>query len=90
MFTDDTKFYNSTPRSSTDSLFCSMQNFVSDVKKWTIQNKLQLNEDKTEALLFDPTKTLGVLKLRKYDIHFYNSARNLCHIGQSAYHEATG
>ena len=63
---------------------------VSDIKKWTTYNNLQLNEDKTEALLFDPTKTLGVLKLRKYDIHFYNSARNLCHIGQSAYHEATG
>ena len=30
---------------------------VSDVKKWTIDNKLQLNEDKTEAQLFDPSKS---------------------------------
>ena len=34
-----------------------MQNCVSDVKKWTIHNKLQLNEDNTEALLFDPSKS---------------------------------
>ena len=34
-----------------------MQNCVSDVKKWTTHNKLQLNEDKTEALLFDPAKS---------------------------------
>ena len=34
-----------------------MQNCVSDVKKWTIHNKLQLNENKTEALLFDPSKS---------------------------------
>ena len=57
MFADDTELYNSAPRSSTDSLFCSMQDCVSDVKKWTIHNKLQLNEDKTEALLIDPSKS---------------------------------
>ena len=27
------------------------------LKKWTIRNKLQLNEVKTEALLFDPSKS---------------------------------
>ena len=27
------------------------------VKKWTINNKFQLNEDKTEALLFYPSKS---------------------------------
>ena len=76
MFTDDTESYSSTPRSSTDSLFCNLQNFVSDVKKWTTHSNLQLNEDKTElALLFDPTKSFdfpGVLKLPKgtYFIYF--------------------
>ena len=47
MFANDMELYNSTPRSTTDSLrFCSMQNCVSDVQKWTMLNKLQLNEDK--------------------------------------------
>ena len=80
MFTDDTKFYNSTPRSSTDSLFCCMQNLVSDVKKWTIHNKLQLNEGKTEALLFDPSTSSDipdVLEVGQSGTPFCNSAPNL-------------
>ena len=80
MFADDTKLYNAAPHSSTDSLFCSTQNCVSDVKKWTIHNKLQLNEDKTEALLFDPSTFSdlpGVLRIGQSDIPFCYSARNL-------------
>ena len=30
---------------------------MSDVKKWTTHNKLQLNEDKTEALFFGPSRS---------------------------------
>ena len=73
MFADDTELYSSTPRSSTDSLVCNMQNCVSDVKKWTTHNKLQLNEDKTEALLFDPSKSSDlpdVLRLGQGDTPF--------------------
>ena len=80
MFADDTELYNSAPRSSTDSLFCNMENCVSDVKKWTIHNKLQLNEVKTEALLFDPAKSSDlpdVLRVGQSDIPFCYSARNL-------------
>ena len=79
MFTDDTELYNSAPRSSTDSLFCNMQNCVSDRKKWTI-HKFHLNEDKTEALLFGPTKSSNlpdVLRIGQNDIPFCYSARNL-------------
>ena len=80
IFVDDSELYNSAPRSSTDSLFCDMQNCVSDVKKWTIHNKLQLNEDNTEALLFDPSKSSDhpdVLRIGQSDILFCCSARNL-------------
>ena len=57
-----------------------MQNCVKDVKKWTIHNKLQLNEVKTEALLFDPAKSSDlpdVLRVGQSDIPFCYSARNL-------------
>ena len=57
-----------------------MQNCVRDVKKWTIHNKLQLNEVKTEALLFDPAKSSDlpdVLRVGQSDIPFCYSARNL-------------
>ena len=80
MFADDTELHSSTPRSSTDSLFCNMSNCVSDVKKWTIHNKLQLNEDKTEAVLFDPSKSSDLPDVPRFgqsDIPFCYSARNL-------------
>ena len=57
-----------------------MQNCVSDVKKWTTHNKLQLNEDKTEALLFDPAKSstfLMFLESVRVVYLFCYSARNL-------------
>ena len=41
--------------------------------KWTMHNKLQLNEDKTEALLFDPSKSSDlpdVLRIVQSDIPF--------------------
>ena len=80
MFVDDTELYNSAPRSSTDSLFCNMQKCVSNVKKWTIHNKLKLNEDKTEALLFDPSKSSDlpdVLRIGQSNRPFCCSAHNL-------------
>ena len=80
MFAYDTELYNSALRSSTDSLFYNMQNCVGDVKKWTNHNKLQLNEDKTEALLFDLSKSSDlpdVLRVAQSDIPSRYSACNL-------------
>ena len=64
MFAEDTELYSSTPHSTTDSLFCNMHNCVSDVKKWTIHNKLQLSE--REALLFNPSTSSHLP-----DVHFF-------------------
>ena len=57
MFADDTEWYKSTDRSSISCLLTAMQSWVSDVKDWSLVNKLQLNEDKTEALLLDPSQS---------------------------------
>ena len=53
-FADDSQLYDSVPREQLDSLLSNMQSCVDDVKLWMTQNKLQLNEGKTEALLIDP------------------------------------
>ena len=53
-FADDSKLYNSIPREQLDYLLSNMQSCVDDVKLWMTQNKLRLNEGKTEALLIDP------------------------------------
>ena len=53
-FADDSQLYDSVPREQLESLLINMQSCVDDVKLWMTQNKLQLNEGKTEALLSNP------------------------------------
>ena len=53
-FADDSQLYDLVPREQFDSLLSNMQSCVDDVKLWMTQNKLQLNEGKTEVLLIDP------------------------------------
>ena len=36
------------------ALFCGTR--ISDIKNWMIENKLQLNDEKTECLLIPPNK----------------------------------
>ena len=55
-YTDGTELYNVTPFQHWFFFSAKCKN-VGDVKKWTIHNKLKPNEDKTEALLFDPSKS---------------------------------
>ena len=53
-FANDSQLYNSVPHEYLRSLIRNMQAGVADVKVWMTQNKLQLNNEKTEALLIDP------------------------------------
>ena len=80
MFADDTEMYKSVSRDKIASLLSAMHRCEADVKLWTIQNKLQLNEDKTEALLIRPSVSAGLpltLRIGHSDIQFFDSARYL-------------
>ena len=50
-FANDTQHNTSANSCNIDSTIMSIQCYTSDIKGWMIGNKLQLNEDKTEALL---------------------------------------
>ena len=57
-----------------------MQSCVDDVKLWMTQNKLQLNEGKTEALLIDSQNSPNLplsITIGQNDICFSRSVRNL-------------
>ena len=62
-------------------LFDHVQSCIADVKEWTLYNKLQLNEDKTEALLLDcsgsPSSLPSSLTVGQCSINFSTSAKNL-------------
>ena len=75
-----TELYRSAVPTHLASLFTDIQSCISDVKEWTFHNKLQLNEDKTEALLLTSSKSSNLpssLKVGHNDYHFSDSARNL-------------
>ena len=79
MFADDTELYGSSPSQNVDTLLSDMQSCTCVVKDWTLHNKLQLNEDKTEVLLVS-TKCPDLptsMRVGQTDIPFARSARNL-------------
>ena len=52
MFADDTQLLNSSPPDDCSELLFTLQSCTSDVDTWMSTNKLKLNCDKTEAILF--------------------------------------
>ena len=81
-FADDTQLYTSSSIENIDSTLVTVQDCVLDIKQWMTDNKLKLNDDKTEALLFSK-KTVDKALLPKSiqvcssDISFSQHARNL-------------
>ena len=52
MYADDTQIYKSCNIIDLASAILCVEKRVSDIKTWMLSNKLQMNEDKTEVLLF--------------------------------------
>ena len=56
LFADDSQLHRSWQPTDVDQTILSVQDRISDIKDWMTDNKLQINEDKTEALLFNSSK----------------------------------
>ena len=60
LFADDiqieTSYQTSNHPQHVHSAISSVKTSISDVRYWMIENKLQLNDDKTECLLIHPNK----------------------------------
>ena len=52
MYADDTQIYKSCRPSEIVDTINSIEQCISNVKTWMFHNKLQMNDDKTEAILF--------------------------------------
>ena len=53
-FADDSQLHSSCAPSDFDTLACSLKNCIEDVAKWMGENKLKMNEDKTELMVIGP------------------------------------
>ena len=58
MYADDTQLYLSCPTSDISALVKFMGSCVDDVNKWMIENKLKMNEDKTEIILCNTSRNV--------------------------------
>ena len=52
MYADDRQIYKSCRPSEIVDIINSIEHCISNVKIWMFHNKLQMNDDKTEAILF--------------------------------------
>ena len=80
-FADDTQLRQSCPPDQRHATALTMQACISDVTTWVTQNKLKMNDDKTEALLVKSDRTsfltLGPTSIRvgTADISFMTCAQ---------------
>ena len=85
-FANDTQIYNPIAPSRIGSIVKNVENCISCVKVWMGQNKLKLNDDKTDVLLiqtknqFKSCESASILHVGNEDIPFSASARNLGYI----------
>ena len=91
-FADDSQLYSSVPREHLRSLISNMQSCVAHVNVCMTQNKLKLNNEKTEALLIDsqnsPNLPLSIIIVES-EIQFSKSVRNLGVIFDDAVNETS-
>ena len=79
-YADDTQLYLSIQPNDINDLVFKMEACISEVKEWMHDNKLKLNDDKTEVILINPKKyEVDVSSLGVGDgvVHFSDSAKNL-------------
>ena len=79
-FADDTEVCKSDSPSEAFTLSRTIEACISDVKVGVVQNKLQLNDDKTEILLIGCAPGINVpssVHVGQSDVSFSSAARNL-------------
>ena len=82
-FADDTQLHHSCPPTQLPSTIETVQDCTAAIKQWMTENKLKLNDDKTEALLVKSSRctaldpSLTSVKIGNADIPFVPCVRNL-------------
>ena len=82
LFADDIQIETSNHPQHVHSAISSVETSISDVRYWIIENKLQLNDNKTECLLIRPNKctqnfNCTFLSFGHNVISFTTTAKNL-------------
>lgn len=81
-FADDSQLHNNSTPDQSESLLSTLSDTVTDVQNWMTENKLQLNSNKTEAILIGTTSKLSKatsdsLELSDSSVPLSSSVKNL-------------
>ena len=82
-FADDNQLYKISTLDTIHQLIETLQNCTTDVKSWMTTNKLQLNDNKTEAMIILPNRMSlhsllpSVIHIGDADVPFLSSVKNL-------------
>ena len=80
MYADDTQLYLSIEPANISVLINNLEKCISDVKDWMFDNKLKLNDDKTESVLCNPRSydvSTDKINIGDESACFINVAKNL-------------
>ena len=67
-YADDSQIYMSVPVQELDRAVTAIENSVDDISLWMRQNKLKLNNNKTEAIVFGTRQKLATMDQVKINI----------------------
>ena len=83
LYADDTQIYKSSHPAEVEATIQGVERCISDVKSWMTCNKLQMNDDKTEAILITKQRLSHshplpqTINISNTNIKFTQSVRNL-------------
>jgi hypothetical protein len=85
LYADDTQLYISFDLTSAESTVIAVQQIedcIQDIRNWMVQNKLKLNDDKTELIIITPSRqshkcTIKRLQVGNCEVNASANARNL-------------
>ena len=81
-YADDSQIYNSVPLVDFEDLIVRLQSCFREIKDWMNQNRLMLNDDKTEILVCGRPNIVNQLQISSVSlgnnvVHFSKSVKNL-------------
>ena len=65
-YADDTEFYisfNADSKAGRSAALSAMQNCIADIRKWMLQDRLRLNDDKTEFIIIGTRQKLAKVNI---------------------------
>ena len=79
-YADDTELYvsfNADSRAGRSAALSAVQNCIADIRKWMLQDRLRLNDDKTEFIMIGTRQKLAKVNISGVDLGIFVTSSTL-------------